>query len=59
MKKLGESKGYFLHKEISATNLIFVLNKFKNIIDELDINNVKLPIHQHNGKQINFFEKII
>jgi hypothetical protein len=55
---LGNSKGYFLHKEINHTNLIFIKNKFKNILDEYDYKNIKLPKLQHGGKNLEKFIKI-
>jgi hypothetical protein len=47
LKKLGQDKGYFLHKEVSFTNLIFIDNKFKDLLEELDIYTLKLPFHHH------------
>ena len=47
LKKLAEEKGYFLHKEIAFTNLIFVRDKFKGLLEELDETTVNLPFHHH------------
>lgn len=55
---LGKEKGYFLHKEISYTNLIFVKNKFKNILPEFDYKTLKLPKKDHGGKNLKKFIKI-
>ena len=56
--KLSESKGYFLHDEINSTNLIFVKNEFKDILNERDPLSIKLPVQNHKGKQIEYFTEI-
>lgn len=50
MKKLGESKGYFLHKEMAHQNLIFVLDEGNNkdILGIIDESKVVLPWPNHN-----------
>lgn len=58
MVDLANEKGYFLYKEISFTNLIFVKNDYKNILPEFDYTDVKLPKHQHGGKDLEKFIKL-
>jgi hypothetical protein len=55
---LGKTKGYFLYKEINHTNLIFVKDKFKNILEEYDYRNINLPKLHHGGKNLDKFIKI-
>lgn len=55
--KLAIEKGYFLYKEVSFTNLIFVKNKFKNIVDEFDYKLIK-PRFDHGGKDLSKFIEI-
>lgn len=47
LKKLGEIKGYFLHKEVAFTNLIFIKNDFKNLLEEMDTSSIDLPFYHH------------
>ena len=56
--KLGAEKGYFLHKEVAHTNLIFVKKDLKNYIEECDYNNIDLPKHNHSGKNLSKFDEI-
>lgn len=55
---LAKEKGYFLCKEVSFTNLIFIKNEFKELIEEFDYKMVNLPMHQHGGKNLEKFLKI-
>lgn len=57
-EKLGTEKGYFLHKEISYTNLIFVRNEFSNIIEKIQMDSVLLPRQHHGGKDLNKFIEV-
>lgn len=50
--ELGKSKGYFLHKEVSFTNLIFVKDVFKNELLEFDYKQLNLPKPDHGGKNL-------
>lgn len=56
--KLGHDKGYFLHKETSHTNLIFVNNNFKDKLTELDYTTLKLPVRDHGGKILEKFVEV-
>lgn len=48
LKNLGKEKGYYLYAETDFTNLIFVDNKYINILPSVfDANNVKLPHVAH------------
>lgn len=58
LKKLGDKKGYFLSHEVNFMNLIFIKNDYKDLFEELDINKIKLPHHQHNGKNLSDFIEI-
>jgi len=51
MKKLGESKGYYIYKEHRFTNLIFVKNEFIDLLPPILVEDeLKLPLKNH--KQI-------
>lgn len=58
LKKLGEKKGYFLTHEVAYCNLIFVKNEYRELLQELNLNTVRLPFKQHNGKNIEDFVEI-
>ena len=58
LKKLGESKGYFLHLEVNYMNLIFIKNQYKHLFSEIDLSTVQLPLRVHRGKQIEYFTNI-
>jgi hypothetical protein len=53
--ELAKEKGYFLHMEVSFTNLIFVKNIFKDILSEFDYKSLNLPVHNHGGKNLEKF----
>lgn len=55
---LATKKGYFLHKEVNYTNLIFAKNKYKNILSELDYKKIILPKYNHGGKNLDKFIEI-
>jgi len=58
MKKLGESKGYYIYKEHRFTNLIFVKNEFIDLLPPVLVEEkLKLPHKQH--KQILHNKKFI
>ena len=56
--ELSKEKGYFLHKEVSYTNLIFVKDKFKDVLTELDYRTIDLPKLNHGGKNLEKFIKL-
>jgi hypothetical protein len=55
--ELGKKKGYFLHREVSFTNLIFVKDTFKNELLEFDYKQLNLPEPNHGGKNLEKFIK--
>lgn len=49
LKKLGEEKGYYLYIESKFENLIFIDNKYNDLLPTLfDITKVKIPHKAHN-----------
>jgi hypothetical protein len=55
---LAKNKGYFLHREIAYTNLIFVKNEYKELISEFDYHNLNLPKDHHGGKDLEKFIEV-
>jgi hypothetical protein len=55
---LAKEKNYFLFREISHTNLIFIHERWKTQFDEYDISKIKLPFFQHGGFDESKFEKV-
>ena len=56
--ELAKAKGYFLYREVNFCNLVFVKDKFKGIVDELNPAILDLPKAHHGGKQLNRFTKV-
>jgi hypothetical protein len=55
---LAIQKGYYLCREINFCNLIFVKNKFKEVIPELDPYTIGLPKKHHAGIEVSKFTQV-
>jgi len=58
MVDLGKEKGYFLYKEISHTNLIFIKKEFSALLPELDYKKLDLPKSNHGGRNVEKFVEL-
>jgi hypothetical protein len=55
---LAIQKGYYLCREVNFCNLIFVKNKFKEVIPELDPYTIGLPKKHHAGIEVSKFTQV-